>query len=83
MGVGDAERERSAARLHGGGGVLVDREAEWHAVYRFASEGTARAWEDSAARAHWDIRAADFARQTERRSVRGSKAWFDSQTRHA
>lgn len=63
-----------------GGGVLVDREAEWHVVYRFASEGTARAWEDSAARTQWHLRAVDFAQQTERRSVRGSKLWFDSQT---
>ena len=63
-----------------GGGVLVDREAEWHVVYRFASEGTARAWEDSTERAQWDVRTAGFARQTERRSVRGSKVWFDSQT---
>ena len=63
-----------------GGGVLVDREAEWHVVYRFASEGTARAWEDSTARTQWDAEAVGFARQTERRSVRGSKVWFDSQT---
>lgn len=63
-----------------GGGVLVDREAEWHVVYRFASEGTARAWEDSPVRTQWHDRAMDFARQTERRSVRGSKMWFDSQT---
>ncbi|MFJ9244758.1 hypothetical protein [Streptomyces sp. NPDC101776] len=63
-----------------GGGVLVDGEAEWHVVYRFASEGTVRAWEDSTARAQWDVQAADFARQTGRRSVRGSKVWFDSQT---
>lgn len=63
-----------------GGGVLVDQEAEWHVVYRFASEGTARAWEDSPVRTHWDHRAAGIARQTERRSVRGSKMWFESQT---
>lgn len=63
-----------------GGGVLVDGEAEWHVVYRFATEGTARAWEDSAARVEWDGRALDIARQTDRRSVRGSKAWFDAQT---
>ncbi|WP_262505924.1 hypothetical protein [Streptomyces sp. TRM68367] len=29
----------------GGGGVLVDGEAEWHVIYRFASEGAALAWE--------------------------------------
>ncbi|PAZ14987.1 hypothetical protein CLM62_16135 [Streptomyces sp. SA15] len=63
-----------------GGGVLVDGEAEWHVVYRFASEGTARAWEDSVPRKQWDIRAEGFARQTGRRSVRGAKVWFDSQT---
>lgn len=49
-------------------------------VYRFATEGTARAWEDSAARVEWDGRALGIARQTDRRSVRGSKAWFDAQT---
>ncbi|MFJ1973288.1 hypothetical protein ACIO93_31995 [Streptomyces sp. NPDC087903] len=63
-----------------GGGVLVDREAEWHVVYRFASDGTARAWEDSTARAQWDARVVGFARQAGRTSVRGSQAWFDSQT---
>jgi uncharacterized protein len=63
-----------------GGGVLVDQEAEWHVVYRFASEGTARAWEDSPVRTQWHDRAAGFARQTERRSVLGSRMWFDSQT---
>ncbi|MET8170430.1 antibiotic biosynthesis monooxygenase [Streptomyces sp. NPDC005329] len=62
-----------------GGGVLVDGEAEWHVVYRFATEGAARAWEDSAARVEWDDRALGIARQTDRRSVRGTKAWFDSQ----
>ncbi|MEH0472418.1 antibiotic biosynthesis monooxygenase [Streptomyces sp. B21-097] len=63
-----------------GGGVLVDGEAEWHVVYRFASDDTARAWEDSAAKVEWDGRALGIARQTDRRSVPGSKAWFDSQT---
>jgi antibiotic biosynthesis monooxygenase (ABM) superfamily enzyme len=63
-----------------GGGVLVDGEAEWHVVYRFASEGTALAWENSTTRRQWDIRAEGFARQTGRRSVRGAKAWFDAQT---
>ncbi|WP_406007161.1 hypothetical protein OG440_13920 [Streptomyces sp. NBC_00637] len=63
-----------------GGGVLVDGEAEWHVVYRFATESTALAWEDSSTRVEWDDRALGIARQTDRRSVRGSKAWFDSQT---
>lgn len=63
-----------------GGGVLVDGEAEWHVVYRFASEGTSQAWENSAARMQWDARAAGIAVQTDRKSVRGSKVWFDSQT---
>ncbi|QOV41507.1 hypothetical protein IM697_39745 [Streptomyces ferrugineus] len=63
-----------------GGGVLVDREAEWHVVYRFASEGAALAWENSDVRAQLDTRAAELARETGRRRVRGSKAWFDSQT---
>jgi antibiotic biosynthesis monooxygenase (ABM) superfamily enzyme len=63
-----------------GGGVLVDREAEWHVVYRFASEGTARAWEDSTARERWDRRIEGIARPTGRRRVRGSKTWFEAQT---
>ncbi|CAM5694912.1 ABM domain-containing protein OS=Streptomyces aurantiogriseus OX=66870 GN=GCM10010251_15250 PE=4 SV=1 [Streptomyces aurantiogriseus] len=63
-----------------GGGVLVDREAEWHVVYRFASEGMARAWEDSTARMEWDSRVERLARRTGRRSVRGSQIWFESQT---
>ncbi|MER5429613.1 hypothetical protein [Streptomyces sp. NPDC002588] len=62
-----------------GGGVLVDREAEWHVVYRFASEGMALAWEDSAAWAQWDVRTAGIAQRAGRRSVEGSKEWFDSQ----
>ena len=49
-----------------GGGVLVDREAEWHVVYRFASEGAARAWEDSAERTQWDVRTAGFGKPVDR-----------------
>ncbi|MCX4764498.1 antibiotic biosynthesis monooxygenase [Streptomyces sp. NBC_01275] len=63
-----------------GGGVLVDREAEWHVVYRFASEGMARDWEESPDWVRWDARLAGFARPTGRTSVRGSKTWFESQT---
>ncbi|MFE9447208.1 hypothetical protein [Streptomyces sp. NPDC006739] len=63
-----------------GGGVLVEQEAEWHVVYRFATEGTALAWEDSTDRRQWDNRLHGFARQTGRRSVRDAKAWFDAQT---
>lgn len=63
-----------------GGGVLVDGEAEWHVIYRFASEGAALAWENSAARARWDARAAEFSQETGRSRVRGSKEWFDTQT---
>ncbi|MGW4511481.1 hypothetical protein ACWEO4_05660 [Streptomyces sp. NPDC004393] len=62
-----------------GGGVLVDREAEWHVVYRFASESTAAAWEDSMDRVQWEARTEGIARRTGRRSVAGSKEWFDSQ----
>ena len=63
-----------------GGGVLVDGEAEWHVVYRFISEGSALAWDNSVERAEWQLRGEMLARQTGRRSVQGSKAWFDSQT---
>lgn len=63
-----------------GGGVLVDGEAEWHVVYRFASEGTALAWENSTVRRQWDLRAEGFARQTGRRRVRGPKVWFEAQS---
>ncbi|KUO21720.1 hypothetical protein AQJ91_08080 [Streptomyces dysideae] len=63
-----------------GGGVLVDGEAEWHVVYRFASEGAALAWENSSTRAQLDTRAAQLAQETGRRRVRGSKAWFEAQT---
>jgi antibiotic biosynthesis monooxygenase (ABM) superfamily enzyme len=63
-----------------GGGVLVDKEAEWHVVYRFASEGTALAWENSSTWAQWEARGELLARETGRRRVPGSKAWFDAQT---
>lgn len=63
-----------------GGGVLVDGEAEWHVVYRFTSEGSALAWDNSAERADWQARAETLARETGRRTVRGSKAWFESLT---
>lgn len=63
-----------------GGGVLVDGEAEWHVVYRFDSEESARTWENSLACAQWAARAEGLARETARRSVVGSKAWFDAQT---
>lgn len=59
--------------------MLVDEGAEWHVVYRFVSEGAARAWENSDARMRWDARTQGIARQTDRRSVRGSRAWFDAQ----
>jgi antibiotic biosynthesis monooxygenase (ABM) superfamily enzyme len=62
-----------------GGGVLVDEGAEWHVVYRFVSEGAVRAWEESTDRVRWDARTQGIARQTDRCSVRGSKAWFDAQ----
>jgi uncharacterized protein len=61
-----------------GGGVLVDQETEWHVVYRFATEDSALAWENSPDRGEWEIRADGIARPTGRRSVRGSKEWFDS-----
>ncbi|MCF1597950.1 antibiotic biosynthesis monooxygenase [Streptomyces muensis] len=63
-----------------GGGVLVDGEAEWHVIYRFASEGAALAWENSTSRARLDARAEVFAREAGRRRVRGSKMWFERQT---
>lgn len=63
-----------------GGGVLVDGGAEWHVVYRFASEGSALAWEKSVTRAQWDARLDGVAREAERRRVRGARAWFDAQT---
>jgi antibiotic biosynthesis monooxygenase (ABM) superfamily enzyme len=73
---------RARAREPGflGGGVLVDGEAEWHVVYRFDSESSALAWENSASWAQWAARAEGLARETGRRSVEGSKVWFDSQT---
>ncbi|GAA3868303.1 hypothetical protein GCM10023084_21790 [Streptomyces lacrimifluminis] len=73
---------RARAREPGflGGGVLVDGEAEWHVVYRFDSENTALAWENSPNWAQWAGRAEGLARETGRRTVRGSKVWFDSQT---
>ncbi|MEU9285872.1 antibiotic biosynthesis monooxygenase [Streptomyces sp. NPDC048275] len=63
-----------------GGGVLADGEAEWHVLYRFDSEDSAQNWENSITRAQWEARTQGFARETGRRSVQGSKAWFDSQT---
>ena len=49
-------------------------------VYRFASDGTARAWEDSTTKWKWTSgRWASPGRRTDR-SVPGSKAWFDSQS---
>lgn len=62
-----------------GGGVLVDREAEWHVVYRFATEDTALAWEVSTDRVQWDARTEGIAQRAGRRSVRGSREWFDTQ----
>ncbi|MEH0419015.1 antibiotic biosynthesis monooxygenase [Streptomyces sp. B21-083] len=72
---------RASAREPGflGGGVLVDGEAEWHVVYRFDSESTALAWENSASWAQWGARVEGLARETGRRSVQGSRVWFDSQ----
>lgn len=63
-----------------GGGVRVDGGAEWHVVYRFASEGSALAWENSDSRERWDARLEGVAREAERRRVPGARAWFDAQT---
>ncbi|EKX63549.1 hypothetical protein STRIP9103_08980 [Streptomyces ipomoeae 91-03] len=73
---------RSTAQQPGflGGGVLVDREAEWHVVYRFGSDDSARTWENSLEWAQWAARADVLAQETGRRRVVGSRAWFDSQT---
>ncbi|WP_307835163.1 hypothetical protein [Streptomyces adelaidensis] len=61
------------------GGVLVDGEAEWHVVYRFDSDDSVQTWETSLARAQVSARAEGLARETGRRSVEDSKAWFDAQ----
>ncbi|MPY58657.1 antibiotic biosynthesis monooxygenase [Streptomyces spongiae] len=73
---------RAGARQPGflGGGVLVDGEADWHVVYRFDSDGSARAWENSVTWAEWAARLESVGRETGRRSMTGSKEWFDSQT---
>lgn len=73
---------RAKAREQGflGGGVLVDGEAEWHVVYRFDSESSALAWENSVSWAQWAARAEGLARETGRRRIQGSRVWFDSQT---
>ncbi|WP_405826599.1 antibiotic biosynthesis monooxygenase [Streptomyces sp. NBC_01390] len=73
---------RATAREPGflGGGVLVDGEAEWHVVYRFDSESTGLAWENSVAWAQWAAKAQGLARETGRRSIQGSRTWFESQT---
>ncbi|QYX75494.1 antibiotic biosynthesis monooxygenase [Streptomyces akebiae] len=76
---------RTSAQQPGflGGGVLVDGEAEWHVVYRFDSENSARTWENSVVWAQWSARADGLAQETGRRSIVGSRAWFDSQTARA
>jgi antibiotic biosynthesis monooxygenase (ABM) superfamily enzyme len=76
---------RTSAQQPGflGGGVLVDGEAEWHVVYRFDSEDSARTWENSVVWAQWSARADGLAQETGRHSITGSKAWFDSQTSRA
>lgn len=73
---------RASAQQPGflGGGVLVDGEADWHVVYRFDSDGSVRAWENSVAWAEWAARLESLGRETGRRTMNGSKAWFDSQT---
>jgi antibiotic biosynthesis monooxygenase (ABM) superfamily enzyme len=72
---------RAGAREPGflGGGVLVDGDADWHVVYRFDSEDAARTWENSVERAEWSARGESLARETGRRSMRDSTAWFESQ----
>jgi antibiotic biosynthesis monooxygenase (ABM) superfamily enzyme len=72
---------RASAQQPGflGGGVLVDGEAEWHVVYRFDSEASARAWENSVDWVEWSTRAQGLAREAGRKSVQGSRAWFESQ----
>ncbi|MFI1357071.1 antibiotic biosynthesis monooxygenase [Streptomyces sp. NPDC020898] len=73
---------RASAREPGflGGGVLVDGEADWHVVYRFDSDSSALAWENSVTWAQWAAKAEGLAGETGRRRVQGSKTWFDAQT---
>ncbi|MEV6590057.1 antibiotic biosynthesis monooxygenase [Streptomyces acidicola] len=72
---------RESAQQQGflGGGVLVDGEADWHVVYRFDSDGSIRAWENSVTWAEWAARLEGLGQETGRRTMNGSKAWFDSQ----
>ena len=72
---------RSGARQPGflGGGVLVDGEAEWHVVYRFNTEEAARTWENSLDWVRMAARLEGLARETGRRTVVGSRSWFDAQ----
>ncbi|MFE1799505.1 MULTISPECIES: antibiotic biosynthesis monooxygenase [unclassified Streptomyces] len=76
---------RAGARQPGflGGGVLVDGEAEWHVVYRFTSADAALVWETSPERADWRGRGETLAQETGRRTVQGSRAWFDSMAENA
>lgn len=72
---------RACAQAPGflGGGVLVDSEAEWHVVYRFDSDGSYRTWDNSVAGVQWAARAEGLALETGRRTVHGSKVWFETQ----
>jgi uncharacterized protein len=75
----------AAAGLPGylGGGVLGSgREiSEWHIIYRFDTEETARLWENSLDRARWAAKAGAFTQETGTQRAAGLKNWFEGPVR--
>ena len=75
------QAERSTSFL--GGGILGPPEVggEWHVIYRWANQNSARWWEEAATQAGWMDQAESFARPIQVQQTTGFRAWFESRAR--
>ncbi|GAA2400946.1 hypothetical protein GCM10010191_05220 [Actinomadura vinacea] len=66
-----------------GGGVIAagSPEGEWHIIYRFANEDTARSWERSFTWSHWGAQSASFTPEEVGEDGSGVRDWFEGPVR--
>jgi antibiotic biosynthesis monooxygenase (ABM) superfamily enzyme len=65
----------------GGGVIAAGRpEGEWHIIYRFADEESARSWEGSFTWSHWGANSASFTPEAAV-GARGVQDWFEGPVR--
>lgn len=66
-----------------GAGIIAAKQPwnEWHIVYRFDGEESARAWEESFTWGHWGAGTASFSQQDGDGRGPGLRDWFDGPVR--